>query len=443
MSERAISATSASVTPLRAARSIIAATIGNALEFYDFITYGFFAIQIGHAFFPSTNAYSSLMLSLATFGAGFVTRPVGGIVIGAFADRVGRKPAMILSFMMMGGAIVALALIPSYAQIGLAAPVLAIAARMVQGFALGGEVGPTTAFLLEAAPLRQRGYFTAWQGASQAIAATTAGLVGLILSATLSGVALDAYGWRIAFLLGAASLPVGLWIRRSLPETIHAPEPHAIARHRGVGVLNAVHANWRILLLAFVVLASGTIGTYIGNYLITFTQNTLHMPPRIAFAAAVLRDLATFAAVLLGGWLSDRLGRRPVMLWPRFALIVLIYPVYYWIVVTRAPTALFAGTTVLNALGGLWGGAFYAAFSESLPKRIRGSSFATIYAFAIAIFGGTTQLIATWLLQVTGNPMALAWYLLAAVSAGTLAMLFILESAPVRVAPVVAVAEAA
>ena len=209
-------------------RYVAAATVGNALEFYDFITYAFFAIQIGHTFFPGHSEYGRLMLSLATFGAGFITRPIGGLVIGAYADRVGRRPAMMLSFTMMGAAIIALALIPSYRQIGIAAPILAVIARMVQGFSLGGEVGPTTAYLLEAAPLHRRGLAVSWQGA-QGIAATLGALVGVGVSSVLPPAALDAYGWRIAFLLGAVTLPFGLWIRRGLPETLHAPEATAIA----------------------------------------------------------------------------------------------------------------------------------------------------------------------------------------------------------------------
>ena len=154
-------------------RHIAAAVVGNALEFYDFVTYAFFAIQIGRAFFPAGNSYVSLMLSLATFGAGFVTRPLGGVIIGAYADRVGRRAAMMLSLTLMGGAITTLALIPPYAMIGVAAPILAITARVVQGFALGGEVGPTTAYLLETAPAHRRGATVAWQGGSQSIASTT------------------------------------------------------------------------------------------------------------------------------------------------------------------------------------------------------------------------------------------------------------------------------
>src|SRR6201994_1695440 len=201
-------------------RAAFAATIGNMLEFYDFITYSFFAIQIGHTFFPAESEYGSLMLSLATFGAGFVTRPIGGVVLGIFSDRVGRRPAMLLSFAMMGGAILVLALTPSYAMIRLAAPVIVIIARMVQGFALGGEVGPTTAYLMEIARPERRALVVAWQPTSQEIAATSGALGGVILSKTLAPEALDVYGWRIAFLIGALCLPFGLWMRKSLPETI-------------------------------------------------------------------------------------------------------------------------------------------------------------------------------------------------------------------------------
>ena len=173
---------------------ILAVTIGNMLEFYDFITYSFFAIQIGHTFFPTQSQFGSLMLSLATFGAGFITRPIGGLVIGSYSDRAGRRPAMILSFAMMGCAIIALALTPSYQAIGIAAPVIAIVARMVQGFSLGGEVGPTTAYLMEAAPPGRRGLAVSWQPASQEIAATAGALVGVMLSRLMTDAALESYG---------------------------------------------------------------------------------------------------------------------------------------------------------------------------------------------------------------------------------------------------------
>ena len=202
---------------------IAAATIGNALEFYDFLTYAFFSIQIGHAFFPSQTAYGSLMLSLATFGAGFLTRPLGAFVIGNYADRVGRKPAMMLCFVLIGCAIVGMALLPTYARIGVAAPILAIVARMIQGFSLGGEIGTNTAYLAEAAPAAKRGLIVSWQGASQYLALIAGGLVGTLLTTVLPPAALEAYGWRIAFLLGAAVVPFGFWLRSRLPETLPVP----------------------------------------------------------------------------------------------------------------------------------------------------------------------------------------------------------------------------
>jgi len=416
-----------------AVRNITAATVGNALEFYDFITYAFFAIQIGRCFFPNTNAYANLMLSLATFGAGFITRPIGGIIIGSYADRVGRRPAMILSFTLMGVAIIAMALIPSYARIGIAAPILAVLARMVQGFSLGGEVGPTTAYLLESAPLHRRGFVVAWQAASQAIAATLAGLVGLILASTLSASALTDYGWRIAFLLGAVTLPVGLWMRRGLPETLHEPEHHTVApATKTASVYATFRQNARVIVLGLIVLASGTIGTYLFNYLTTFAQSTLKMTPTVAFAGTFAQNVISLFAVLFGGWLSDRIGRRPVMIYPRFLFLILLLPAFYWIVEARSAAALIVGSAILSLLSSVGGGAFYAALTESLPKRIRGGAFATIYAFSIALFGGTTQLVVTWLIHVTGNPMAPAYYWLIAATIGTAAAMAIIESAPVR-----------
>jgi MFS family permease len=420
--------------PASPGRAVTAATIGNALEFYDFLTYAFFAIPIGRAFFPSESAYGSLMLSLATFGAGFVTRPIGGIVIGALADRAGRRAAMTLSFTMMGGAVAAMALIPPYSMIGIAAPVLAVAARMVMGFSLGGEVGPTTAYLLEAAPVRRRGFMVSWQGASQAIAGMMGGAVGFGLSMVMTPSALDAYGWRIAFLLGAVTVPLGLWVRRGLPETLHVVEEAPAAVSRSTTRLGAVGENSGVMVLGLIVLAYATISTYVTHYMTTFAQDTLHMAKGPAFAAAVVSNLAALVGALYGGWLSDRVGRRPVMVWPNLVNLVITYPVFLWIVEARSPLALLTGTGLLSMVGSISIGGFTVSLIESLPKPIRGQAFAVIYAVSIAIFGGTCQLVVRWLIHLTGNPMAPAWYLLAATVAGQIAMRMIAESAPIRLA---------
>src|ERR1700744_6075274 len=262
-SQTSTAATATPGAPPLLGRSTLAVTIGNMLEVYDFITYSFFAIQIGHTFFPSDSQFGSLMASLATFGVGFVTRPIGGIVIGYYSDRAGRGPAMILSFAMMGTAIIVLACTPSYATIGIAAPIIVIIARMVQGFSLGGEVGPTTAYLMEAAPPTRRGLAVSWQPASQEIAATIGALIGVILTHAMSDAALDSWGWRIAFLIGAACLPFGLWLRYGLPATVDLEAARKHLKEAAGSRLGVVHANARIIILGLMVLASGTIITYV------------------------------------------------------------------------------------------------------------------------------------------------------------------------------------
>lgn len=414
-------------------RHVAAATIGNALEFFDFLTYAFFSIQIGHAFFPAQSAYGSLMLSLATFGAGFVTRPIGAVVIGNYADRVGRRPAMMLCFLMIGIAIIVMALTPSYATIGIAAPILAVAARMVQGFSLGGEVGTNTAYLLEASPLADRGLIVSWQAASQYLALIAGGLVGVFLTAVMPAQELDAYGWRIAFLLGASVVPFGLWLRSNLPETLHAPEPATETPGIRQSRLRLARAHSRVLLLGLVVLASQTIGWYIFVYTVTYAQATLHMTANAGFIATTFTNVIGIPATLIAGKLSDRHGRWPINVWGTLLFLMLIYPLFLWIATTRSEFALIAGMTVLGGTSAFGSGAFLAQLVESLPKPIRGTATGTVYSVSIAAFGGTTQLVVTWLIHVTGSAMAPAWYLTGVTALGLIALMTMRESAPVRV----------
>jgi MFS family permease len=417
--------------PLSVKRAAFSATVGNMLEFYDFITYSFFAIQIGHTFFPAQSEYGSLMLSLATFGAGFVTRPIGGIVLGIYSDRVGRRPAMLLSFALMGVAILAITITPSYNTIGLSAPIIVILARMIQGFALGGEVGPTTAYLMEIAPPERRALVIAWQPTSQQIAATAGALLGFILSNTMAPGALESYGWRLAFLIGTICLPFGFWMRRTLPETIQHAESGTDSLEWS-GHFTLARRYIRLIVLALMILASGTISTYVTQYITTYAQNTLHVAPSVAFATSLVSNGLQIIGALLGGWLADLVGRKPVMIGPQLIALVLTYPTFMWIVDAPGTWSLLFGFGTLSLVASLPFTAFYATFTEALPQRIRGGVFATVYAVAIASFGGTAQLVVTWLLHVSENPLAPAWYLLLAAVVGLVAMMLMPETAPVK-----------
>lgn len=408
-------------------RHIAAVVAGNALEFYDFLTFSFFAVYIGRAFFPSTDPAASLLASLATFGAGFVTRPIGAFVIGRMGDRRGRKPAMVLSFWLMGVAITGLALTPSRAAIGIAAPVLAVFFRMVQGFALGGEVGPTTAFLLEAAPPERRGFYTAFQAWTQDLSIFIAGSMGFLLANILTEKQLQDFGWRVALLAGAIIVPFGLAMRRRLPETFHA--------HDDAGRERISLRPWlRVAVIGLLLLASGTIGGYIQDYMTTYAISTLRMPANIAFAATMVVGLCGVVFDLPSGALSDRFGRKRMMLIPGILLLLSILPAFYIISRYRTMPTLLGAIAVLASLSSLWTVPAIVWITESLPAAIRSGSVAIIYAVSISVFGGTTQYAITWLLRATGNPIAPAWYWTVSLVVGIAAMCATRESAPSRIA---------
>lgn len=393
-----------------------AVTAGNALEFYDFVTYAFFATQIGRCLFPG-NAADSLLLSLATFGVGFVTRPLGGLLIGRYADRRGRRPAMVLSFTLMGIAMTGLALTPSYAAIGVAAPVIAITFRLIQGFALGGEVGPNVAYLMEAAPLGRRGLYISMNFASADFAVLVAGLVGFTLSSTLAPAALEAWGWRAAMLLGAAIVPLGLRLRRTLTETLRDEADEEV---RGRGFLFVSAAG-------LLIIAGATVSNYTLEYLTTYAQTTLRMAVPTAFAATVVLGGIGVVGDLSGGWLADRFGPKRVLLLPWLLLIAAVMPVFSFLSATRTGSALLGSTAVLTLLHILGSSPAVLLFVQALPARLRAGATGTVYALAIALFGGTTQLFETLLIRWTGNPVAPGWYMMGAVAVALTGALLIPE----------------
>jgi MFS family permease len=404
---------------------VAAVVAGNALEFYDFLTYSFFSIQIGQTFFPSQNPYANLMASLATFGAGFLTRPVGAFFIGRMGDRVGRKPAMLVTFGLMGAGMLGLALTPGYHRIGLAAPILAIAFRLIQGFALGGEVGPSTAYFIEASPPERRGFYVSLQYASQQAAVLSAGLLAVFLASRLSAQQLTDWGWRVCFLAGVAIVPFGLILRTRLVETLGET-----ASERAAPARFATYR--RLVVLSFFILTAGTIASYTLDYMSTYAQATLGMPTDISLGATVAHGLAGLVFAVVGGVLSDRFGRKPVMIAGGLATLVIVLPAFVVLGQLRTGAALYIASALIGAVYAIGAAAALSATTEQLPKAARSAALAFTYALAISCFGGSTQFVVHGLTHLTGSPLTPAYYMMASGLIGLVAMVLMRESAPVK-----------
>lgn len=399
---------SASSRPTLDRWAVAAIVAGNTLEFYDFLTYSTFAVYIGRAFFPAGNAFANLLLTLATFGVGFLTRPLGGLLIGSYADRAGRRPALVLTISLMTVGTLGLVLTPTYASIGLWAPAILIVARLVQGLALGGEVGPSTAVLLECAPPDRRGWFVSWQNASQGVAILAAGVVGFALSTILDKGQLAEWGWRAAFALGLLIVPVGIYIRRRLPETLEAPGIRGSA-----AVLSLLwRQHRRPLVLAVLIIMCMTISIYVANYMTTYALTSLGMPPTKAMFATVANGALMIVGAVWGGRLSDRFGRKPVMILPRIAMLIAVYPAFLLLTSVTSAGALVFVTALLTLLGTLSAAAALTAITEVFPNGVRSSGLAIAYAVSVSVFGGTTQFIIAWLIGTTGDRMSPAYYVI-------------------------------
>jgi len=388
-------------------RAVAAVVIGNWLEFYDFLVFTFFALMIGDAFFPGESEIVRLLGALATFGIGFVTRPVGAAIIGAYADRVGRRAALTLTLLLMALGSGLVGLTPTYAQIGLLAPIILLIARLIQGFSCGGEVGPATTYLLESAPIEKRASITAWQGHSQQLAILIGSLIGVVLAATLTKEQLYQWGWRVPFILGVFIAPVGLYIRGRLPETIHKSETHRSGR----AVLgDLVRHHSRAVIVGVLIISGGTISTYVFNYMTTFAVTTLHLSETIGTTLTMTGSLAAIGGLLVGAW-ADRFGRKLMLVLSRVIFVLVIYPAYLILTSPQAtPALIILINMLLNFVFSLGIGAIYAFLPEAFPKSVRSSGLAILYALSVTIFGGTTQFVVAWLIDLTKDPLVPAWY---------------------------------
>ncbi|NML35393.1 MFS transporter [Paraburkholderia antibiotica] len=390
-------------------RVILATSLGNALEFFDFTVYSFFAALIGKLFFPVSGSHGPLLLSFATFGAGFVVRPIGGIVIGAYADRRGRKAAMTLTILMMALGTVIIGLAPTYARIGVVAPLLIVVGRLIQGFSAGGEVGASTTFLMESAAPGTRGYLVSWQLASQGASALAGALCGMLLTHALSPAALESWGWRVPFLLGLLIGPVGLYIRSHLHETLHAV-PHASERATA-----PARYDVRRIVLGTLLMVGSTSWMYIlVFYLPSWLTRFAHVSGAAAFLPSGLAGLILTIASPFCGKLTDRLkSRKPILFAAGIANVLVLYPAFTLMLHASALLPILAAVALLIGLWVVANPAGFLLLLEGFPREMRGRSLGIIYSVGVTLFGGFAPFVVTWLIGATGSAYAPVWYMAA------------------------------
>jgi len=406
------------------ARLIAACSLGNALEMYDFTVYSFFSLLIGRLFFPSDNPYASLLLAVATFGIGFVMRPLGGIVIGNYADRRGRKAAMTLTIGLMVAGTLCLALAPTYATAGVVGSLTIVAGRLLQGFSLGGEIGASTAMLMEAGQVKGRGYRVSWQLGSQGISALCGALTGATLYALLPQASLESWGWRLPFLLGLLIAPVGLYIRANLEEThqaeADAPSPiRELFRLHGDKVIKGILAT-----------TAGTATMYLVVFFMpTYMIRVLNMPASLSFLSGCVTGVTLLVVSLVAGRLADRLTyRKPLVVGSLVFSALAVYPAFWMMNTYPSVPLVLCLSALLTASINLGTTPMFLMLLEILPARVRASGISVTYSIGVTVFGGSSQFIVTWLLAKTGNPMAPAFYMIVCGLLSILAVMSIRET---------------
>jgi MFS family permease len=397
------------------ARRVVRVALGNALEMYDFQIFGYYAPAIAITFFPHSNPFASLMLSLATFGAGFLMRPVGAIVLGAYIDHYGRRAGLLLTLVLMAFGTLSIACLPGYLAIGVAAPLLVLAGRLVQGFSAGVELGGVSVYLSEIATPGRKGFYVSWQSASQQAAVMFAAVLGIVLTSSLSASQMQRWGWRVAFLAGCTLIPFLYFMRRSLEET-----PEFLARRsrpRVSTLVRMVLTNWRLVTLGMMMATMTTVSFYlITTYTPTFGSTVLHLAPTGILFVTLCVGACNFIVLPLSGALSDRIGRPPILIACTVLALITAYPALSWLVSAPSIPRLLGVELWLAFLYAAYNGAMAVYLTEIMPAEVRTSGFSLAYSLATAIFGGFTPAICTYLIHVTGNrAMPGIWMSLAAV----------------------------
>ena len=386
----------------RQVRAVVRVSSGNFLEMYDFMVFGYYAAAIGRAFFPSGNEFASLMLSLMTFGAGFLMRPLGALVLGAYTDKHGRRAGLVLTLGLMSIGIVTIACTPGYATIGLLAPVLVLAGRLLQGFSAGMELGGVSVYLSEIATPGNKGFYVSWQSASQQMAVMFAALLGVILTMTLTPQSMTSWGWRVPLLVGCAIIPFLIRLRRSLEET-----DEFLARPRRPSaseVLRSLASNWALVVIGTLMVTMTTVSFYmITAYTPTFGSAVLRLTSGDSLIVTLCVGASNLFWLPVMGALSDRVGRRPLLVACTLGMILTAYPAMLWLVDGPTFWKLLAVELWLSFLYGSYNGAMVVFLTEIMPVEVRTAGFSLAYSLATAIFGGFTPAISTYLIQQTGN----------------------------------------
>jgi len=410
--------------PTRRSRlaTVLRVTSGNFLEMFDFFLYGFYATYIAKAFFPTGNDYASLMLTFVTFGAGFLMRPLGAIVLGSYIDRIGRRKGLIVTLAIMACGTLMIAFVPTYATIGIAAPLLVLVGRLLQGFSAGVELGGVSVYLSEMATPGRKGFYVSWQSASQQVAIVVAAAIGYVLNVSLLPAEVSEWGWRVPFLIGSLIVPFIFLLRRSLQET---EEFLARTHHPSVSeVYRSMILNSGVVLAGMMLVVMTTVSFYlITIYTPTFGKSVLKLSTVDSLVVTFCVGVSNFFWLPVMGSLSDRVGRRPILIGFTLLTILTAYPVLAWLVVEPTFAKMLAAELWLSFLYGSYNGAMVVALTEVMPVSVRTAGFSLAYSLATAIFGGFTPAVSTWLIQVTGDKAAPGYWMSAAAACGLAATL--------------------
>ena len=404
--------------------AILRATSGNFLEQFDFFLFGFYAAAIGKAFFPSTNETASLLNTFGVFWLGALMRPVGAILLGAYIDRIGRRQGLIVTLAIMAAGTVVIAFCPTYATIGIAAPIIVLLGRLLQGFSAGVELGGVSVYLAEISTPGNRGFYTSFQSSSQQVAIFVASILGYILSEVMPADTVAAWGWRIPFFIGCLIIPFIFVLRRTLEET---PVFLAMKRHPTASeVFSSAALNWKIILLGMLMVAMTTVTFYfVTVYTPTFGKTVLKLTTRDALLVTLCVAITNFIWLPVGGAISDRIGRRPVLLAIAGLSLVTAYPMLSWLVVEPTFPKMLIVELAFSFYFGVYNGAMVAALTEVVPAHVRTTCFSLAFSLAAALFGTFTPLAATWLIDSTGDKAAPGFWLMFAAASGIVATLAI------------------